>query len=366
MPRLARPQPSPSCSPPRRQNRLRSSPRPLRRLPHRCPASRWRQVSAPASPWLDSSDLVCPASSSTRVTAATIRVRRGKAGSPKRSSCSTSPFGWKCCLGRYAGVEVILTRHTDEFVPLPERTAIANREGADLFLSIHANASPNDQAHGVETYFLNFANNLSAAAVAARENATSGQAMGALPDFVRAIALNNKLDESRDFATLVQQSMVERLRPTNTTVKDLGVKQAPLSSLDRRVDAERACGDLVPDARAGGEAAQEQRLSTTDCRSALRRRPTACGVAQTHRDRRTSVGQPGRGGRHPATFPCLPDRLPPYPPGYARKAQGRLPFVGGVARDGSRLRKRRRPAEWPRRASNWKDIIVANPGCSAM
>src|SRR4030095_15302616 len=67
------------------------------------------------------------------------------------------------------GVEVILTRRTDEFIPLPERTAIANREGADLFLSIHANASNNAQARGVETHFLNFANNLSAAAVAARE-----------------------------------------------------------------------------------------------------------------------------------------------------------------------------------------------------
>ena len=130
-------------------------------------------------------------------------------------------------LEKVPGVEVILTRSTDDYVPLPERTAIANRENADLFLSIHANASANDQAHGIETYFLNFANNLSAAAVAARENAASGQAMGALPDFVRAIALNNKLDESRDFATLVQESMVDRLRATNKTVKNLGVKQAP-------------------------------------------------------------------------------------------------------------------------------------------
>jgi N-acetylmuramoyl-L-alanine amidase len=125
------------------------------------------------------------------------------------------------------GTEVILTRRTDEFVSLQERTAIANREGADLFLSIHANASANTQARGIETYFLNFANNLSAAAVAARENAASGQAMGALPDYVKAIALNNKVDESRDLATEVQRAMVERLRGTNKTIKDLGVKQAP-------------------------------------------------------------------------------------------------------------------------------------------
>jgi N-acetylmuramoyl-L-alanine amidase len=125
------------------------------------------------------------------------------------------------------GVEVILTRREDEFIPLQERTAIANREGADLFLSIHANASPNAQARGIETYFLNFANNLSAAAVAARENAASGQAMAALPDFVKAIALNNKIDESKDFATQVQHTMIDKLRGTNRTVRDLGVKQAP-------------------------------------------------------------------------------------------------------------------------------------------
>jgi N-acetylmuramoyl-L-alanine amidase len=130
-------------------------------------------------------------------------------------------------LRQIPGVEVILTRRTDEFVPLPERTAIANREGADLFLSIHANASSSPQTRGIETYFLNFASNLSAAAVAARENAASGQAMGALPDLVKAIALNNKLDESRDFATDVQRAMIERLRGTNKLLKDLGVKQAP-------------------------------------------------------------------------------------------------------------------------------------------
>jgi N-acetylmuramoyl-L-alanine amidase len=128
---------------------------------------------------------------------------------------------------KISGVEVILTRRTDDFVPLPERTAIANREGADLFLSIHVNSSPSPEARGIETYFLNFANNQTEAAVAARENAESTQAMGALPDFVKAIALNNKLDESRDFATQVQRAMLEKLRQTNKGLKDRGVKQAP-------------------------------------------------------------------------------------------------------------------------------------------
>jgi N-acetylmuramoyl-L-alanine amidase len=125
------------------------------------------------------------------------------------------------------GVEVVLTRRTDVFIPLEERTAIANREGADLFLSIHANASRNARARGIETYFLNFASNPDAEAVAARENAASGRTMHSLPDIVKAITLNNKLDESRDFATMVQKSMIQRLGTSNKSLRDLGVKQAP-------------------------------------------------------------------------------------------------------------------------------------------
>ena len=125
------------------------------------------------------------------------------------------------------GVEVILTRRTDVFIPLEERTDIANREAADLFLSIHANASRSSKVRGIETYFLNFASNPDAQAVAARENAASGRTMHSLPDIVKAITLNDKLDESRDFAAMVQRAMVERLRGAKHDVRDLGVKQAP-------------------------------------------------------------------------------------------------------------------------------------------
>ena len=90
-----------------------------------------------------------------------------------------------------------------------------------------ANAHQTPSVRGVETYFLNFATNMSAAQVAARENAASGQTMGALPDIVRAIALNNKLDESRQLASHVQRSLTEKLRPTNKGLRDMGVKQAP-------------------------------------------------------------------------------------------------------------------------------------------
>jgi N-acetylmuramoyl-L-alanine amidase len=130
-------------------------------------------------------------------------------------------------LEKQPGIEVTLTRDSDEFIQLEERTAIANRTGADLFLSIHANASRNAQARGVETYFLNFASNPEAEAVAARENSASGKTMHSLPEIVRAIALNNKIDESRDFADMVQKSMVRRLSSKNRTPRDLGVKQAP-------------------------------------------------------------------------------------------------------------------------------------------
>lgn len=133
----------------------------------------------------------------------------------------------KALLEKQPGVEVVMTRDSDVFIPLQERTEIANRENADLFLSIHANASRNPDAHGVETYFLNFAMNPEAEAVAARENASSGQPMHSLPDLVKTIALNNKINESRDFAATVQRSMVKKLGAKNHHLRDLGVKQAP-------------------------------------------------------------------------------------------------------------------------------------------
>jgi len=130
-------------------------------------------------------------------------------------------------LTEHPGVEVLLTRTDDRFIPLEDRTAFANREGADLFLSIHANASRQVSTRGVETYVLNFATNEAAEAVAARENATSARSMGNLPDIVKTIALNDKLAESRELATMVQTALVRSLRTQSSGVRDLGVKQAP-------------------------------------------------------------------------------------------------------------------------------------------
>ena len=125
------------------------------------------------------------------------------------------------------GVEVVLTRRTDVYVPLEERTAIANRANADLFLSVHANSSKNEEARGIETYFLSFASSPDAEAVAARENTASEREMHQLPDIIKAIALNNKLDESRDLANMVQNQLVTTLKKSNKDVRSRGVKKAP-------------------------------------------------------------------------------------------------------------------------------------------
>jgi N-acetylmuramoyl-L-alanine amidase len=125
------------------------------------------------------------------------------------------------------GAEVVMTRATDVFVPLEERTAIANAQGADLFLSIHANSSRNAGVRGIETYFLNFAQDPHAEAVAARENAISPATLKDLQNLVKAIALNSKIDESRDFASSVQEAMVQTIRGVAPDVSDRGVRTAP-------------------------------------------------------------------------------------------------------------------------------------------
>ena len=124
-------------------------------------------------------------------------------------------------------LEVTLTRHDDVYLSLEERTALANRVGADLFLSIHANASANHDTRGVETYFLNLATDPDVAALAARENTTGDATMRNLETLVETIATNSKIEESRDFAQAVQDAMVHRLRPIDPELPDLGVKQAP-------------------------------------------------------------------------------------------------------------------------------------------
>lgn len=128
---------------------------------------------------------------------------------------------------RLPGANVIYTRNTDVFVPLQERTAIANQAHADLFISIHANSSPDPQARGVETYYLNFATSHEAIAVAARENATSEEAEHDLPELLKKIARNDKIEESKELAEDVQSALSERLQLVSRDERNRGVKKAP-------------------------------------------------------------------------------------------------------------------------------------------
>lgn len=125
------------------------------------------------------------------------------------------------------GARVIYTRTDDTFIPLETRTAIANQEGADLFVSIHANSSHDPDARGVETYYLNFTSSPEALEVAARENEVSEKSIHELQDLVKKIALKEKIEESREFATDVDRFLHSGLAAKNAGLRDRGVKKAP-------------------------------------------------------------------------------------------------------------------------------------------
>jgi N-acetylmuramoyl-L-alanine amidase len=125
------------------------------------------------------------------------------------------------------GSEVVYTRKDDTFIPLETRTAIANQQRADLFISIHANSSDDPEARGVETYYLNFTSSPEALEVAARENAVSEKSIYELQDLVKKIALKEKIEESREFAGDVQQSLHSSLAAKSPGIRNRGVKKAP-------------------------------------------------------------------------------------------------------------------------------------------
>ncbi len=125
------------------------------------------------------------------------------------------------------GADVIYTRDDDTFIPLETRTAIANEKQADLFISVHANSSPDPAARGVETYYLNFTSDPGALEVAARENAVSQKSIHELQDLVKKIALKDKIEESHELAADVQQSLYAGIGAKNSSVRNRGVKKAP-------------------------------------------------------------------------------------------------------------------------------------------
>jgi len=123
--------------------------------------------------------------------------------------------------------EVVMTRSDDTFIPLEERTAIANEKSADLFISIHANASTDKTARGIETYYLNFTSSPDALEVAARENASSQEAVHQLQDLIKKIAMTEKIEESQDFARQVQREVYTHVTKASGAQRDRGIKKAP-------------------------------------------------------------------------------------------------------------------------------------------
>jgi N-acetylmuramoyl-L-alanine amidase len=128
---------------------------------------------------------------------------------------------------RLPSADVVYTRDDDTFIPLERRTEIANEAKADLFLSVHANSSPDHKARGIETYYLNFTGSSDAMEVAARENALSGNGVHDLQNIVSKIAKNEKIEESRDLAGTVQDSLSKRVENMNRGDKSRGVRKAP-------------------------------------------------------------------------------------------------------------------------------------------
>jgi N-acetylmuramoyl-L-alanine amidase len=125
------------------------------------------------------------------------------------------------------GAEVIYTRKDDSYVPLEDRTAMANNADADLFISIHANSSDYREVRGVETYYLSLATSKEAKELAIRENAMTQSSLHDLPDLVQKITQNEKIGESKLLAAQIQDTLSERLQLVSRGERNRGVKQAP-------------------------------------------------------------------------------------------------------------------------------------------
>ena len=128
---------------------------------------------------------------------------------------------------RLPSADVVFTRNDDTFIPLERRTEIANEAKADLFISVHANSSQDRQARGIETYYLNFTGSSDAMEVASRENALSANGVHDLQDIVAKIARSEKIEESRDLATRIQDSLSKRMENLNRGDRNRGVRKAP-------------------------------------------------------------------------------------------------------------------------------------------
>lgn len=157
----------------------------------------------------------------------------GKQGLKEKDVVLKIASGLKESLSKDTGADIIMTRDSDIFIDLPVRTAIANSKEADIFISIHANASPNRKASGIETYFLNLTNDERSIRVAARENAVSTKKMSDLQFILNDLMKTSNTNESSRLAAKVQDSLVSNLRKKYDDVKGNGIKGAPFYVLVR-------------------------------------------------------------------------------------------------------------------------------------
>lgn len=177
----------------------------------------------------------------------------------------------KTILEKDSNVRVILTRESDGQLPLSARTKFANEKEADLFLSIHANASPNKRARGVETYYLDNTDDASSLKLAKRENNSAGPRGSDLNFILSDLIQSAKQDDSITLAHMIQDNLVRGLRTKYEGIRDLGVKKAPfyvlvgahmpcvlveVSFIDHKVDGKRLAmkeyQDLIAEALAEG------------------------------------------------------------------------------------------------------------------
>ncbi len=126
-----------------------------------------------------------------------------------------------------SNLEVVLTRESDIFMPVENRTVIANQKQGDIFISIHANAHRNKRLKGIETFFLNISHDPSVNEIAAKENATSQKSISKMRGIISQIVKNSKIIESRELAEKIQENLVCRLSEKFNDIKSLGVKGGP-------------------------------------------------------------------------------------------------------------------------------------------
>ena len=167
---------------------------------------------------------------------------------------------------RLPGADVVYTRSDDTFIPLEERTHIANEAKADLFISIHANSSHDHGARGIETYYLNLKGSPDAMEVASRENATAQESVHDLEDLVKKIARSEKIDESREFAADIQDSLAKRIQKTVQAGEGSRSAQGAVCGADWRGYAVDPDGDFVPEQSCRRAAIEEAGSPPARCR----------------------------------------------------------------------------------------------------